>query len=105
MSATVALPPPPTTGAPPCHLGVGCFCHGGRPIIQHISLNNSVNDTNDCNNIYVMFNAYFSIHFFNLYAFILFTSTIVPGINYFVVVTHPLHRLQVRKSFIEKFMH
>jgi len=31
----------------------GRFCHGGRTIIQHISLNNSVNDTNDCNNSYV----------------------------------------------------
>ena len=28
----------------------------------------------------------------NLYAFILLTSTIVPGINYFVVITHPLHQ-------------
>ena len=35
--------------------------------------------------------------FFNLYTFILLTSTIVPGINYFVVITHPLHQLQVRK--------
>jgi len=29
--------------------------------------------------------------FFKLYAFILLTSTLVPGINYFVVTTHPLH--------------
>ena len=36
--------------------------------------------------------------FFKLYAFILFTSTLVPGINYFVVTTHPLHQLQVRKE-------
>jgi len=35
--------------------------------------------------------------FFKLYAFILLTSTLVPGINYFVVTTHPLHQLQVRK--------
>ena len=35
--------------------------------------------------------------FFNLYAFILLTSTIVPGIKYFVVITHPLHQLLVRK--------
>ena len=35
--------------------------------------------------------------FFKLYAFILSTSTIVPGINYFAVTTHPLHQLQVRK--------
>jgi len=28
---------------------------------------------------------------------ILLTSTLVPGINYFVVTTHPLHQLQVRK--------
>jgi len=38
------------------------------------------------------------VFFFNLYAFILLTSTIVPGINYFVVITHPLHQLQVRRS-------
>jgi len=36
-------------------------------------------------------------YFFNPYAFILLTSTIVPGINYFVVITHPLYQLQVRK--------
>ena len=35
---------------------------------------------------------------FNLYAIILLTSTIVPGINYFVVITHPLNQLQVRKG-------
>jgi len=35
--------------------------------------------------------------FFKLYAFLLLTSTLVPGINYFVVTTHPLHQLQVRK--------
>ena len=34
---------------------------------------------------------------FNLYAFILLTSTIVPGINYFVVINRPLHQLQVRR--------
>ena len=33
--------------------------------------------------------------FFKLYAFILLTSTLVPGINYFVVTTHPLHQLLV----------
>jgi len=33
--------------------------------------------------------------FFKLYAFNLLTSTLVPGINYFVVITHPLHQLQV----------
>ena len=27
---------------------------------------------------------------FKLYAFILLTSTLVPGINYFVVTTHPI---------------
>ena len=37
------------------------------------------------------------ICFFNLYAFILLTSNIVPGINYFVVITHPLYQLQVRR--------
>ena len=44
------------------------------------------------------------LFFFKLYAFILLTSTLVlltstlvPGINYFVVTTHPLHQLQVRK--------
>jgi len=35
------------------------------------------------------------LFFFKLYAFILLTSTLVPGINYFVVTTHPLHQLQV----------
>jgi len=35
-----------------------------------------------------------------LYAFILLTSTIVPVINYFVVINHPLHQLQVRKRGI-----
>ena len=38
--------------------------------------------------------------FFKLYAFILLTSTLVPGINYFVVTTHPLHQLQVRSRNI-----
>ena len=36
--------------------------------------------------------------FFKLYAFILLTSNLVPGINYFVVITHPLHQLQVTGS-------
>jgi len=31
------------------------------------------------------------VTFFNLYAFILLTSTIVPGMNFFVVITRPLH--------------
>jgi len=39
----------------------------------------------------------YNVNFFKLYAFILLTSTLVPGINYFVVTTHPLHQLQVRK--------
>ena len=38
-----------------------------------------------------------AFYFFKLYTFILLTSTIVPGINYFVILTHPLHQLQVRK--------
>ena len=35
--------------------------------------------------------------FFELYAFIIpvLTSTLVLGINYFVVITHPLHQLHV----------
>jgi len=36
------------------------------------------------------------IFFLKLYAFILLTSTLVPGINYFVVTTHPLHQLGIR---------
>jgi len=40
---------------------------------------------------------YLYVFFLKLYAFILLTSTLVPGINYFVVTTHPLHQLQVRK--------
>ena len=39
----------------------------------------------------------YSNFFLNLFAFILLTSTLVPGINYFVFITHPLHQLQVRK--------
>ena len=34
-----------------------------------------------------------SFVFFNLYAFILLTSTLVPGINYLEIITHPLHIL------------
>ena len=34
--------------------------------------------------------------FWKLYAFII-PSTLVLGINYFVIITHPLHRIQVRK--------
>ena len=36
-------------------------------------------------------------YFFELYAFIILTSTLVPGINYFVVITRPLHQIQVWK--------
>ncbi len=32
-----------------------------------------------------------SLLFFELYAFIILTSTLVPGINYFVIITRPLH--------------
>ena len=35
--------------------------------------------------------------FFELYAFIILTSTLVLGINYFVIITRPLHPMQVRK--------
>ena len=38
------------------------------------------------------------VFFFKLYVFILLTSTLVPGINYFVVTTHPLHQLHVQIS-------
>jgi len=41
---------------------------------------------------------------FKLYAFILLTSTLVPGINYFLVTTHPLHQLQVRKRSRENLV-
>jgi len=34
----------------------------------------------------------FSVLFFNLYASILLTSIIVLGVNYFEVITHPLHQ-------------
>ena len=37
------------------------------------------------------------IHFFELYAFIILTSTLVLGINYFVIITRPLHPIPVRK--------
>jgi len=32
-----------------------------------------------------------------VYAFIILTSTLVPGINYFVIITRPLHPIPVRK--------
>ncbi len=35
--------------------------------------------------------------FFVLYAFIISTSILVQGMNYFVVITRPLHQIQVRK--------
>jgi len=35
--------------------------------------------------------------FFELYAFIILTSTLVLCINYFVIVTRPLHPIPVRK--------
>ncbi len=35
--------------------------------------------------------------FFELYAFIILTSTLVLGINYFVLITRPLHPIPVRK--------
>ena len=38
-----------------------------------------------------------SLRFFELYAFIILTSTLVLGINYFVIITRPLHPTQVRK--------
>ena len=37
--------------------------------------------------------------FFALYAFIILTSTLVLGINYFVIITRPLHQIQVLKRF------
>ena len=36
-------------------------------------------------------------NFFELYAFIILTSTLVLGINYFVIITRPLHPIPVRK--------
>ena len=35
--------------------------------------------------------------FFELYAFIILPSTLVLGINYFVIITRPLHPIPVRK--------
>ena len=35
--------------------------------------------------------------FFELYTFIILTSTLVLGINYFVIIARPLHPMQVRK--------
>ena len=41
----------------------------------------------------------FIINFFSctMYPFIMLTSTLVPGINCYVIITHPFHQLQVRK--------
>ena len=36
-------------------------------------------------------------NFFELYASIILTSTLVLGINYFVIITRPLHPIPVRK--------
>jgi len=36
-------------------------------------------------------------NFFELYAFIILTSTLVLGINDFVIITRPLHPIPVRK--------
>ena len=38
-----------------------------------------------------------SMLIFELYAFIILTSTLVLGINYFVIITRPLHPIPVRK--------
>ena len=35
--------------------------------------------------------------FFELYAFIILTSTLLLCINYFVIITRPLHPIPVRK--------
>jgi len=37
------------------------------------------------------------LFFFELYAFIILTSTLVLGINYFVIITRPLHPIPVQK--------
>jgi len=37
------------------------------------------------------------LYFFDLYVFIILTSTLVLGINYFVIMTRPLHPIPVRK--------
>ena len=38
--------------------------------------------------------------FFELYAFIILTSTLALGINYFVIITRPLHPIPVRKRIV-----
>ncbi len=41
---------------------------------------------------------------FELYAFIIIlTSTLVLGINYFVIITRPLHPIPVRKRGIQLY--
>ena len=42
---------------------------------------------------------------FNLYAFILFTSTIVPGVNQVVVLTHPLHLPDSRVCVVARYVY
>jgi len=38
-----------------------------------------------------------SVVFFEQYAFIILTSTLVLAINYFVIITRPLHPIPIRK--------
>ena len=40
---------------------------------------------------------WYVVVFFELYAFIILTSTLVLGINYFVIITRPLHPIPVQK--------
>ena len=44
-----------------------------------------------------IFNLYVNEVFFELCTFVILTSTLVLGINYFVIITRPLHPIQVRK--------
>jgi len=41
---------------------------------------------------------------FELYAFIILTSTLVLGINYFVIITRPLHPIPVRLGITLYFL-
>ena len=43
-----------------------------------------------CNSNYTCFHGIINMFFFELYAFIILTSTLVLGINYFVIITRVL---------------
>jgi len=48
---------------------------------------------------YICIFCIFIFIFFEVYAFIILTSTLVLGINYFVIITRPLHFVRSQKNY------